>query len=61
MSENAQRVIADFYGHASAREPLEVEGGRLVYRSPARMGGAELRELASRQVAVADALESALG
>lgn len=63
LNERVRGVIAHFYALELPLDPLSIEEGRLVHRSRLlvqRFNGAILRELLTRQAAVAEALEHAL-
>jgi hypothetical protein len=63
LTERVRGVIAHFYALDLPLDRLSIEEARLIHRSrlpPGRFDGAILRELLTRQVAVAAALERAL-
>lgn len=63
LNERVRGVIAHFYTLELPLDPLSIEEGRLVHRARLpvrRFNGAILRELLTRQAAVAEALEHAL-
>lgn len=60
IAEPLRRAIFDFYDVAGGREPLNVEGGTLMYATSRRISGNALRELVERQLAVAAEIEIAL-
>ena len=63
LNTHVRGAIAHFYALELPLDPLGIEEGRLIHRANVpvqRLDGALLREILTRQVAVANALESAL-
>lgn len=60
IGEPLREAIFDFYDVAGDREPLNLEGGALMYTTSRRTNGKALREVVERQLAVAGEIETAL-
>jgi hypothetical protein len=63
LNGRVRGAIAHFYAFELPLDPLGIEEGRLIHRAHVpvqRLDGGLLRDLLTRQVAVADALERAL-
>lgn len=60
IGEPLREAIFDFYDVAGDREPLNLEGGALMYATSRRISGKALRDLVERQLAVAEEIETAL-
>lgn len=60
IAEPLREAIFDFYDAAGGREPLNLEGGALMYATSRRISGKALRDMVERQLAVAGEIEIAL-